>query len=113
MARAALMAGDTSREGSQAWPVRSPVRGRVLRMLQESETPVSLGAPLLEIGDPTDIEVVADLLTTDAVRIHPGNRVQIEAWGGDQPRPAGSPGRTGRPSPRSPRLASTSSAPTW
>ena len=85
VARAALLAGDTSREGSQAWPVRSPVAGRVLRILQESETPVSLGAPLVEIGDPTDIEVVADVLTTDAVRIHPGNQVQIEAWGGEQP----------------------------
>ena len=85
VARAALLAGDTSREDSQAWPARSPVAGRVLRILQESETPVSLGAPLVEIGDPTDIEVVADVLTTDAVRIHPGNQVQIEAWGGEQP----------------------------
>ena len=84
-ARAALLADDTSREGTQAWPVRSPVAGRVLRILQESETSPSLGAPLVEIGDPTDIEVVVDVLTTDAVRIHPGNPVQIEAWGGAQP----------------------------
>ena len=50
-----------------------------------STTSASLGAPLVEIGDPTDIEVVVDVLTTDAVRIHPGNQVQIEAWGGEQP----------------------------
>ncbi len=84
-ARAALLADDTSREGTQASPVRSPVAGRVLRILQESETSASLGAPLVEIGDPTDIEVVVDVLTTDAVRINPGNPVQIEAWGGEQP----------------------------
>ena len=61
--------------------------GRVLRVLQESEAPVALGAPLLEVGDPTDIEVVADFLTTDAVRIHPGDTAWIEDWGGDKPLP--------------------------
>lgn len=85
MARAALLSGGTSREGSQAWPVRSPVAGRVRRILQESETPVSVGSPLAEIGGPTDIEVIADVLTTDAMRIHPRNPVQIEAGGGEQP----------------------------
>ncbi len=45
--------------------------------------PSTLGAPLVEIGDPTDIEVVADFLTTDAVRIHPGDAARIEDWGGD------------------------------
>lgn len=87
LARAALIADDVAREGIAAWQVRSPVGGRVLRVLQESEAPVALSAPLLEIGDPTDIEVVADFLTTDAVRIHPGDGAWIEDWGGDKPLP--------------------------
>jgi HlyD family secretion protein len=85
LARSALIADDVAREGVTAWQIRSPVGGRVLRMLQESETPVALGAPLLQVGDPTDIEVVADFLTTDAVRIHPGDAAWIEDWGGDTP----------------------------
>lgn len=87
LARAALIADDAARKGLAAWQVRSPVDGRVLRVLQENEGPVSLGLPLLEIGDPTDIEVVADFLTTDAVRIHPGDAARIEDWGGDKPLP--------------------------
>lgn len=87
LARAALIADDVAREGVAAWQVLSPVGGRVLRVLQESEAPVALSAPLLEIGDPTDIEVVADFLTTDAVRIHPGDGAWIEDWGGDNPLP--------------------------
>lgn len=85
LARATLIADDAARKGVTMWAVRSPVSGRVLRVVQDSETPVSLGAPLLEIGDPTDIEVVADFLTTDAVRIHPGDAAWIEDWGGDKP----------------------------
>ena len=87
LARAALIADDTAREGVASWQVRSPTSGRVLRVLQENEGPVALGTPLLEIGDPTDIEVVADFLTTDAVRIHPGDTAWIEDWGGDKPLP--------------------------
>ena len=63
--------------------VKSPVTGRVLRVLLKSETIVSPGAPLLEIGDPTDLEVVADLLSNDAVKITPGQRVIIDRWGGE------------------------------
>jgi HlyD family secretion protein len=87
LARAALIADDVAREGVAAWQVRSPVGGRVLRVLQKSEAPVALSTPLLEIGDPTDIEVVADFLTTDAVRIHRGDAAWIEDWGGDTPLP--------------------------
>lgn len=63
--------------------IRAPVSGRVLKLIQESETVVWwAGAPLLDIGDPSDLEVVADLLSTDAVRIKPGAPVRIEGWGG-------------------------------
>ena len=62
--------------------IRAPVSGRVLKIVQDSEAVVPAGAPLLEIGDPLDLEVVADLLSTDAVQITPGSLVQIDGWGG-------------------------------
>ena len=43
------------------------------------------GEPLIEVADPRDLEIVADFLSTDAVQIRPGHRVQIEQWGGDRP----------------------------
>lgn len=65
--------------------IRSPVAGRVLRVRQESEAVVALGAPLLEIADPADLEVVVDVLTTDAVQINPGMPVRIERYGASAP----------------------------
>jgi HlyD family secretion protein len=62
--------------------VRSPVAGRVLRVLQPSEATVALGTPLLEIGDVSRLEVVAELLTSDALQAVPGSPVRIERWGG-------------------------------
>jgi len=62
--------------------IRAPVTGSVLSVLQESEAVVQAGAPLISIGDPADIEVVADLLSTDAVQIRPGAAVRIDGWGG-------------------------------
>src|SRR6185436_4701232 len=70
--------------GARSFPVRSPVAGFVLRVLQPSENAVALGMPLVEIGDVERLEVVAEFLTTDAVRARPGSRVMIERWGGDQ-----------------------------
>jgi HlyD family secretion protein len=63
--------------------IRAPVTGRVLKIVRDSEATVPAGAPLIEIGDPLDLEVVADLLSTDAVRIVPGASVQIDGWGGE------------------------------
>lgn len=63
--------------------VRAPISGTVLRRLRESEAVVPVGEPLLEIGDPANLEIVSDLLSTDAVRVSPGDRVLIERWGGD------------------------------
>ena len=60
----------------------APVAGVVLKVAQESETIVQPGAPLLEIGDPRDLEIVVDVLSTDAVEIRPGAEVAIEHWGG-------------------------------
>jgi len=54
----------------------------VLKINQESEAPVQAGTPLIEIGDPLDLNIVADLLSTDAVQIKIGARVRIDGWGG-------------------------------
>lgn len=64
------------------WNVAAPVSGLVLKVLQESETVVQPGTPILEIGDPLDLEIVVDVLSTDAVEIKPGATVAIEHWGG-------------------------------
>jgi HlyD family secretion protein len=62
--------------------LRAPASGRVLKVIQESEAVVPAGAALIEMGDPLDLDVVADLLSTDAVRINPGSPVRIDGWGG-------------------------------
>lgn len=63
-------------------PLRSPVAGRVLKVLQESAGVVAAGQPLLEVGDPRRLEVEVEVLSRDAVRIEPGGRVLFERWGG-------------------------------
>lgn len=67
---------------SAGFAVQAPIAGRVLHVLQSSEAVVSQGAPLIELGDTARMEVVAELLTTDAVAAQPGMRVLIERWGG-------------------------------
>jgi HlyD family secretion protein len=57
----------------------------VLKRLRESAAVVPVGEPLLEIGDPRSLEIVSDLLSTDAVRVSPGDAVGIEQWGGNHP----------------------------
>ena len=85
-ARAALVAVRApDKEGARGFVLRAPVAGRVMRVVQSSETAVALGAPLLELGDTRKLEIVAELLTTDALRIGPGSEVTIERWGGKQP----------------------------
>jgi HlyD family secretion protein len=65
--------------------IRAPVDGVVLRRHRESEGVVTAGERLVEIGDPRHLEIVADLLSSDAVKVKPGMRVSIEDWGGAQP----------------------------
>jgi HlyD family secretion protein len=84
LARAAL-ANPTGEDRGTPWTIRSPVPGRVFRVIQESEGPVGIGAPLIEIGNPRDLEIVVDVLSTDAVAIAPGAVALIERWGGDRP----------------------------
>ena len=80
LARARLLAGGTG--GGRAVDLRAPVSGVVLKRHHESEAVVPPGEPLVEIGDPARIEVVSDLLSTDAVRVSPGQPVHIVQWGG-------------------------------
>jgi HlyD family secretion protein len=78
----ASAAGSTTR---RELVIRSPIDGVVLQRLHESEADVPSGEPLVEIGNPVDLEVVADYLSTDAVKIHPGMPALIDRWGGDRP----------------------------
>jgi len=85
-ARAALPAMDGTRGSpANALEVISPVDGKVLRIPDKSERVVAAGAPLLEVGDPTRLEVVIDLPSTEAVKVTPGMPVLLEGWGGDHP----------------------------
>jgi HlyD family secretion protein len=82
-ARAALMAvRNPDRPSSRSFTLHAPTAGRVLRVAQTSETTVALGTPLIEVGDTRGLEIVAELLTTDALQARPGSRVVIERWGG-------------------------------
>jgi HlyD family secretion protein len=84
-AETALMApSEVAQSGSKRfYDVRSPVGGKVLRLIKESEGVIQAGQPLVEIGDPANIEIVVDLLSTDAVKVAAGDKVEIRRWGGD------------------------------
>ena len=84
-AKAALEQIDKPSAGGAFIEVRAPVSGVVLKVQQESATIVLPGAPILEIGDPTDLEIEAEILSRDAVTIKPGALVTVEQWGGDEP----------------------------
>jgi len=66
-------------------PVKSPVTGKILQMPHECEGPVTTGQELLVVGDPTQLEVVVDLLSADAVKVKPGMKVLFDRWGGEEP----------------------------
>jgi HlyD family secretion protein len=66
-------------------PVRAPASGAVLSVITESEGVIPEGTQLMTIGDPDAIEAVIDLLSREAVRVRPGNRVEITQWGGPEP----------------------------
>ncbi|MFU0504624.1 efflux RND transporter periplasmic adaptor subunit [Pseudaminobacter sp. NGMCC 1.201702] len=80
-ARAALKTANDS-DPTEVFPILSPIDGLVLRIIQESEGVVLQGSPLFELGDPRDLEIAVDVLTTDAARIKDGDKVIIERWGG-------------------------------
>ncbi|MBE9568727.1 MAG: HlyD family efflux transporter periplasmic adaptor subunit, partial [Proteobacteria bacterium] len=72
-------------EPAERLPVVSPVNGRVLKVTRECEGPVRTGDMLIEVGDPTVLEVEVDVLSADAVKIKPGMKVLFDRWGGEKP----------------------------
>ena len=86
VAKAGLIAVEAVERGaSRMVTLRSPVRGRVLRVIEKSERVVASGTPIISVGDPRKLEVVVDLLSTDAVKVKPGNIMLLENWGGEAP----------------------------
>ena len=85
MARARLGPAAGGALAGRAITLHSPIDGVVFKRLRESEAVVAAGVPLLEIGDPRGMEIVSDLLSTDAVKVAPGAAVWLEQWGGDHP----------------------------
>ncbi len=72
-------------DGSCCVEITAPTDGVVLSVVDTSERPVMTGAPLLRVGDPAELEIVADLLSSDAVRLQPGAQAVVERWGGPIP----------------------------
>lgn len=91
MAQSALLRFQSDGKGADAdvrdefFLIHSPIQGVVLKVLQESSTVVTPGMPIMEVGDPADLEIVVDLLSSDAVQVRPGTPVRIEQWGGKKP----------------------------
>lgn len=66
-------------------PLHAPADGRILRIMQESQTTLPVGTPIMEIGNTeSDLEIVVELLSTDAVQISVGDPVIISDWGGSR-----------------------------
>lgn len=88
-----LRAGDPVKKGQvvatldwfEKWSVRAPINGRVLRIFQESAGDIEKGKPIMEVGDPSNLEVVLDLLTEKVSQVRPGQEVVLEKWGGEIP----------------------------
>lgn len=83
-ARALLVRGQGG-GGAEPLVITSPVSGKFLRVFQESERMVPAGFALVEVGDPTDLEVRIEVLSRDGVAVRPGARVMLERWGGPEP----------------------------
>ena len=81
-AQSALVASGTV-AGGRTLLLTCSVGGRVLAIPERSERTVQPGESLLEIGDPADLEIVVDLLSADAVKVSPGQRLVVTGWGGD------------------------------
>lgn len=79
----AVLRSETARPASSCCvEIPSPISGKVLRVLTESEQVVQPGTPILELGDPGNLEIVVDLLSRDAVRVAEGAQAAVTGWGG-------------------------------
>jgi HlyD family secretion protein len=81
----AFLARGREGDGAGMLVIRSPVSGQILRVFQESARVVPAGFPLMEVGDPADLELRIEVLSRDGVGIEPGARVMLEQWGGAEP----------------------------
>ncbi len=77
--------GSPTGTNRQPLEIKAPVSGRVLRVFEESSRVVMLGTPLVEVGDPADLEVIVEVLSRDGAAIAPGAKVEFEQWGGPVP----------------------------
>jgi len=75
----------TDGEPAERVPVLSPITGKILKVKRQCKGPVRTGEALLEVGDPTALEVEVDVLSADAVKIKQGMKVLFDRWGGEQP----------------------------
>jgi HlyD family secretion protein len=83
VAQAVLKARDS--QGGEPMLIGSPIDGFVLRVMREDAGFVAAGTPIVEVGDPREMEVLVDVLSTAAVSIKPGAKVEIRGWGGSRP----------------------------
>ncbi|MBX3745369.1 MAG: HlyD family efflux transporter periplasmic adaptor subunit [Verrucomicrobiae bacterium] len=72
-------------DGSRPVELLAPTSGRILRVFEENARVVTPGVPILELGDPADLEVVIEVLSRDGAAIAPGTPVELTHWGGPQP----------------------------
>jgi HlyD family secretion protein len=85
-AQAALVQSENpAADGAQPLAIIAPVNGYVLNVYEESARLVTAGMPIMEVGDPTDLEAEIELLSSDAVGVQVGAEVSIEQWGGEEP----------------------------
>ena len=75
--------GDETANEDLSFSIKSPIEGTVLRINEKSSRMIQAGEPLLELGDPAELEMRIDVLSQDAVRIQPGQKVIVEHWGGE------------------------------
>lgn len=80
-----LQAHHPEPERSESLRIVAPVDGYVLNVYEESARVVTTSMPIMEVGDPLDLEAEIELLSSDAVGVNPGADVSIEHWGGDSP----------------------------
>jgi HlyD family secretion protein len=85
LAQFALLRLSGKSDDGEHMEIISPVDGQVLNVLQQSEGVVQAGTPVIEVGDPAALEIVIDVLSQDATRIHPGAAAEIVRWGGKRP----------------------------
>jgi HlyD family secretion protein len=85
-AEAALMQAENPGDAkAEPLAILAPITGYVLHVQEESARIIAPGAPIMEVGDPTDLEAEIELLSSDAVGVQPGAEVSIEQWGGEVP----------------------------